>query len=99
MRKTLRGVLRQVDPNLNIVPGGVFRHGGRRLTVQDWDNAAGIICRNCGREVFRSRDGLCLPCWEAENEFEFRDRIGVMGYLPQSVIMEIAKKPNAGNLK
>ena len=95
--KTLRGVLHQVDPNLNIIPGGVFHHERRGLSQQDWDKAAGVICKTCGREVFRSRNGLCLQCWEEENEFEIRDKTGVTEFLPRSVIMEIVKTPNAAN--
>ncbi len=88
MPKELRRRLKAVDPNLTIIPGGVRRQA-RRTTEADWGKAAGVICRKCGREVFRSRDGLCFPCWEKENEFEIRDKAGALEFLPESVIMEI----------
>lgn len=84
----LRGRLKAVDPNLNIIPGGVRRHT-HRVSEQEWNKATGVNCRNCGREVFRSRDGLCLECWDKENEIEVRDKGGILGFLPKSVIMEI----------
>lgn len=84
----LRHRLKAVDPHLNIIPGGIRRHT-HRVSDSEWDKAAGINCRNCAREVFRSRDGLCLECWDKENEFEIRDKEGVLSFLPKSVIMEI----------
>jgi len=80
--------LKAVDPNLTIIPGGVRRHACRAKEA-DWVNAAGVICRSCKREVFRSRDGLCMSCWENENEFEIRDKTGILSLLPKSVIMDI----------
>ena len=56
----------------------------------DWEKAAGVICLNCKQEVFRSRDGLCMDCWEKANEFEIRDKAGVLQFVPVSVIMAIA---------
>jgi len=88
MPRELQQRLKAVDPNLTIITGGVRRHA-RRAKEADWDNAAGVICRNCGREVFRSRQGLCFPCWEKENEFEIRDEAGILNLLPKSVIMSI----------
>ncbi|GAJ20111.1 unnamed protein product, partial [marine sediment metagenome] len=29
-----------------------------RMRRADWEKAAGVICENCHRERFRSRDGL-----------------------------------------
>jgi len=80
--------LKTVDPDLKIVPGGVRRHT-HKATKLEWENCAGIVCKDCGREVFRSRDGLCMSCWEKENEFEIRDKTGVLSLLPKSVIMDI----------
>ena len=80
--------LKAVDPDLKIIPGGVRRHS-HGATKEDWEKASGVICRDCNREVFRSRDGLCMSCWEKENEFEIRDKTGVLSLLPKSVIMEI----------
>ncbi len=56
----------------------------------DWEKAAGVICSNCKQEVFRSRDGLCVDCWGKANEFEIRDKAGVLQFVPVSVIMAIA---------
>jgi len=80
--------LKVVDPDLKVVPGGVRRHI-HKATKVEWENCAGVVCKNCGREVFRSRDGLCMSCWEKANEFEIRDKTGVLSLLPKSVIMDI----------
>lgn len=80
--------LKAVDPHLKIISGGRHRYA-RRAREADWGKAAGVICRKCGREVFRSRDGLCFSCWEKENEFEIRDKSGILNLLPESVIMDI----------
>lgn len=80
--------LKAVDPALKIIPGGAHRHS-HRAKNEDWEKAAGIICRDCNREVFKSRGGLCMSCWEKENEFEIRDKTGVLSLLPKSVIMDI----------
>lgn len=88
MPKELRRRLQAVDPTLKIIPGGA-RRSARKTTEADWGKAAGVICRKCGREVFRSRDGLCFSCWEKENEFEIRDKSGILNLLPESVIMDI----------
>lgn len=79
--------LHKVDPNLNIVPGGTRRRG---ITEQEWMASTGVVCSKCGREVFRSRDGMCLPCWEKENEMEFIDICGASAFLPQTLLKEIA---------
>ncbi|MDD4984462.1 MAG: hypothetical protein PHQ43_01535 [Dehalococcoidales bacterium] len=83
----LRRRLHAVDPNLNIVPGG--HHYGSRQAEDNWAKAAGVICSNCGREVFRSRDGLCMPCWEQAHEIEVRDGTGITNWLPMSIIQQI----------
>ena len=80
--------LKAVDPDLKIVPGGRRRHT-HKATKVEWENCAGVVCRVCGREVFRSRDRLCMSCWENENEFEIRDKTGILSLLPKSVIMDI----------
>lgn len=28
----------------------------------EWDKARGVICAQCGQEVWRIRNGICLPC-------------------------------------
>ena len=86
-RERLAEVLHRVDPNLRIVEARPWP--SKRLNRADWEKAAGVICSNCKREVFRSRDGLCMECWEKENEFEIRDKAGVLEFLPESVITKI----------
>ncbi len=87
----LRRRLHSVDPDLKIIPPGRrFREKG--MTKEDWDNAAGIVCRKCGKEVYRSRDGLCMPCWEAENEIEIRDTHGILNFFPQTILEQITHK-------
>lgn len=83
----LRKRLHAVDPNLNIVSGG--HHRNSRRDDGSWDKAAGIICTNCGKEVFRSRNGLCLPCWEKTNEVEIRDKTRITNWLPMAIIKQI----------
>ena len=83
----LRRRLHAVDPNLNIIPGGLRRKS--RQAEDNWEKAAGIICSNCSREVFRSRNGLCMPCWEQANEIEVRDGTGITNWLPMDIIKQI----------
>ena len=87
--------LHQVDPDLRVVSGSAHRRGATR---QEWLASTGVTCANCGKEAFRSREGLCLPCWETKHEFEIRDPSGVMTLLPESIIMAIARpaRKNAG---
>ena len=85
--KELRRRLHAVDPNLTIVGGGHRRSS--RQVEEEWEKAAGIICLNCGREVFRSRDGLCMPCWEQANEIEVRDGTGITNWLGMDIINQI----------
>ena len=82
--------LKAVDPDLKIVHGGRRRH--YRTGKSDWDKAAGVVCGNCKREVFRSRDGLCMACWEQANEIELRDRTGITNWLPMNIINQITHK-------
>lgn len=83
----LRRRLHAVDPNLSIVSGG--HHRKSRQAVDDWEKAAGIICSDCGREVFKSRGGLCMSCWEETNEIEVRDGTGITNWLPMDIIKQI----------
>jgi len=83
----LRKRLHAVDPNLNIAPGG--HHWKSKQGADNWEKAAGIICSSCGREVFRSRDGLCMPCWEQVHEIEVRDGTGITNWLPMDIIKQI----------
>lgn len=91
MSKELRKRLRAVDPDLKIVPS-YARKG--RLTLDEWNKSAGVICSTCDKEVFRSRDGLCMSCWESAHEIEVRDNVGALNLLPESVIMSIVHKAN-----
>lgn len=91
-RERLAEVLHRVDPDLRIVEARPWP-GKRRTGINraDWDKAASVRCRNCGREVFRIRDGLCIGCWEKANEFEIRDKAGALQFLPEDVIMAIVR--------
>lgn len=88
-RDRLRDRLKAVDPGLTVVPGG-SRHRQHR-GGKNWDRAAGVKCRLCGRESFRSRDGFCLPCWEGEQDrkVEVRDKTGITRWMPMSIIEQI----------
>jgi len=89
-RERLAEVLHQVDPKLRIVEARLWPGKKRtKMNQADWEKAAGVKCGDCVREVFRTRDGLCMECWEKENEFEIRDKAGVLECLPENVIMEI----------
>ena len=101
--RKLSEVLHSVDPDLKVIEGGRRRHQPKSpkgetyyfrpstMSEADWNLAAGIVCSNCGHEVFQSRDGLCMSCWEKANEYEVRDLSGALNLLPVSVIMEIAR--------
>ena len=56
------------------------------------ESLQGPICKHCGREYFRGRDGLCYACWEKENEFEIRVPEDVAIFLPQTVIRDIVHR-------
>lgn len=90
-RESLRQVLKKVDPDLKVIPGGTRRHRYPQNSQENWVKAIGVFCSNCGHEVFQSRDGLCMNCWEKANEYEVRDKVGAVNFLPMSVIMEIAR--------
>ena len=97
-----------MDPDLKVVEGGRRHHRKNPETGEkyylrpstmsetDWNQAADVVCSNCGQEVYRSRDGLCMPCWEKANEYEVRDRAGALNLLPAAVIMEIARPARKG---
>ena len=90
MPKELQRRLKAVDPNLNIIPGGRRKHSTRNKT--DWERGAGLLCKSCGREYFRGRDGLCYPCWEQVNEIEIRDNTGITKWLPMNIIKQITHR-------
>lgn len=56
---------------------------------EEWLKARGITCSVCGEEVYRGRDGMCLPCWRKAREFEVRDPQGLLEFLPQNIIQGI----------
>ena len=93
-RERLAEALHRVDPNLRIVEARPWP-GKRRtkMSQSDWEKAAGVICKNCGREVFRTRSELCIECWEKANEFEIRDKAGILesSFIPEDVIMAIVR--------
>ena len=78
MKKTLGQVLRAVDPNLKIVPGGT-RHG------ENWSKSGGAICPGCGQEAvwLRPRDGLCRQCARALDEKFSKDKSKHTRFLKQ----------------
>jgi len=91
-RGTLADALHRVDPKLKIVEARPWPGKRRtRLRRNDWEKAAGINCNGCHKEVFRSRDGLCMDCWNNKNEFEIRDKTGILEAFPKEVIMAIVR--------
>jgi hypothetical protein len=80
--------LHKVDPDLRVVSGAAHRRGATR---QEWLASTGVTCSECGREIFRSVDGMCPACYDKKYEFEIRDPGGVMSLLPESIIMAIAR--------
>lgn len=90
-QRRLRERLKEIDPNLKINPGGIRHRAQPRTSRSDWDKAGGVICNGCGKEVFRSRGGLCMGCWEKANELEIRGQKELLEFLPESVIMEICR--------
>ncbi|GAI53857.1 unnamed protein product [marine sediment metagenome] len=94
MERKLAEVLHRVDPNLRIVEARPWPGKRRsRMSQADWEKAAGVNCSNCHCECFRSRDGLCIGCWEKANEFEIRDKAGILesSFIPEDVIMAIVR--------
>ncbi|KKL48622.1 hypothetical protein LCGC14_2323680 [marine sediment metagenome] len=86
----LRRRLKAVDPDLTIIPGGRRRHSTR--ADRNWEKAAGVICSGCGREAFRSREGLCMSCWDSKHEIEIRDERGILNYFPDTILAQITHK-------
>jgi hypothetical protein len=64
MGRELRDRLRAIDPELNIIPGGVRRRR-REAAEADWLATGGIICKTCGAEVVRLIEGECPQCYKA----------------------------------
>jgi uncharacterized OB-fold protein len=91
LKKKLSEVLHAVDPDLRVVEARPWAKNRRRASQADWIKADGVHCGNCGKEVFKSHDGLCMNCWNNENEFEIRDKAGVLNMLPKEVIMLIVR--------
>lgn len=63
-------------------------------TLKEWMASTGPVCKKCGREYFKGRDGLCMPCWEWEREHDIEYRIpeGLNGLIPMTSIKEIVHK-------
>jgi hypothetical protein len=74
MGRELRDRLKEVDPNLTIISGGVRQR--RKSTEKDWAAAAGPKCPRCGEESlrFRPEDGVCRKCAGELDEKEERDK-------------------------
>ena len=96
-RERLADVLHRVDPHLRVVEARPWPSKRRtRMNQADWEKAAGVKCGNCEREVFRIRDGLCIGCWEKANEFEIRDKTGILSVFPEDIIMAIVRPAGKG---
>jgi len=50
----------------------VVHRGHRRDLAEQWENAAGIQCPNCGQETFRIIDGACPGCCRRKNDLNDR---------------------------
>jgi len=69
-------VLKEVDPNLNIISGNHRKHKARMdnghipMFVDEWNKAGGAICPRCKQEAvrFRPQDGVCIKCARMLNE-------------------------------
>jgi hypothetical protein len=96
-RKTLRQVLHDVDPGLNIVSGGT-RRKRPRVSDREWLASAGVICAICGKEAFQSREGLCMPCWEKREDGKVTiiDKTGLSEFIPLELLSSLAKKAKDG---
>ncbi len=79
--------LHNVDPQLKIISPRPWRW--RHRQQDNWKICKGVICSKCSREVFRQKDGLCLPCWDQVNEIEVRLGKGVSASLDSEVLKEI----------
>ena len=66
------------------------------MSETQWERAAGAVCSVCGREVWRARDSMCMLCWDTAHEFEVRGDPALLEFLPQTVIMEIARPSGRG---
>lgn len=68
-------LLRQVDPDLKIVSGNHRKK--KSASLEDWKNAGGASCPECGQETVRFLNGLCPTCArrvEEESEEQMEDR-------------------------
>jgi predicted amidophosphoribosyltransferase len=88
-KRSLKQVLQEVDPNLTVISG--HHRKGKSVNEQDWLASTGVICKQCGREVQQSRDGLCLPCWEKQEEskVEVRDKTGALNFFGDNILAQI----------
>ncbi len=92
-KRSLKQLFQEVDPDLKVIHG--YHRKGRNMNEQEWLAATGIRCSDCGREVFKSRDGLCLECWEKQEDskIEVRDKTGILNFLgDNSIIDQIVHK-------
>jgi ribosomal protein L37E len=95
--KELRRRLQAADPNLTIVSGRP-RYGSKEDQEKQWEKAAGVICKKCGKEVFKSRDGYCLSCWDDVQPMEIIDKCGATNYFAPELleqIMHFSRNPKA----
>lgn len=59
----LRQVLKAVDPQLNVISGGVHRRKKSKVRRQEWEDSGGLFCTRCGQETVRIFNGICLSCY------------------------------------
>lgn len=87
MPSELRRRLHAADPNLIIIHPR--RHKKIEAADKVWEKSAGVICPGCQREVFRTRDGLCIECWEKQHEIEIIDKAGITNWLGNDILTQI----------
>jgi len=77
IRKRASELFHQIDPSLKVIDGGTHhhRHRRRRVTREDWDETAGVICPDCKQETLRLIEGICPRCYNAKIA-EKEERLG-----------------------
>ncbi len=90
-KRSLRSLLNEVDPNLNVVTG--HHH---RPTQQEWLAATGPVCSACKKEYLQGRDGMCLKCWEDKQDstIQIDDRTGALEFFGDNILEKITHKSN-----
>jgi len=50
---------------------------GKKMSINEWNDAGGVVCPECGGETLRLVDGVCLGCYNrkvAERERKLEDK-------------------------